>query len=197
VSKSPASSCAESDLSEIEQACMIYTGELLESIYSEPIVEHRNCMSEMYMMALKYLADAFLSRRNYEKSLHYLKKILSIDPLRENVHRDIMMVYYHQGLRAHAHAQYETCRSLLARELGVAPARETKILHDKILAEETSFELNPEIAGLESGSQMIEKYIEMKNKIRHLGQALAQAEEVCNSIMRDLGLADSEHIPFL
>jgi TolB-like protein len=60
-----------------------------------------------------------------EEALAHGLKLISFDPLREQVHRALMRLYAAQGRHDAALAQYERCRRALADQLGVRPEPET------------------------------------------------------------------------
>src|ERR687896_230808 len=57
---------------------------------------------------------------------------LSLDPLNEAAHRDLMRLYAARGERSAAVHQYRECVAILERELGVAPLPETTALYEAI-----------------------------------------------------------------
>jgi predicted ATPase len=61
-----------------------------------------------------------------------LLRQLELDPWREEAHRQVMRVLAANGDRSAALAQYETCRRILAKELGVEPSAETQKLYEQI-----------------------------------------------------------------
>jgi DNA-binding SARP family transcriptional activator len=63
-----------------------------------------------------------------EEALTWGLKLVSLDPLREHVHRALMRLYAAQGRHDAALAQYERCRRELTSELGVQPELETEEL---------------------------------------------------------------------
>ena len=56
------------------------------------------------------------------------QQILTLDPLREDVHRELIRLHLRRGHRALALHQYEQCRAVLDDELGVEPMEETRAL---------------------------------------------------------------------
>lgn len=70
------------------------------------------------------------------QALAYARRLLSLDPLQEDAHRQLMRLYAQTGQRAAALRQYEACRQRLSEELGVAPAAETTALWQQIRAGE-------------------------------------------------------------
>ncbi len=59
-------------------------------------------------------------------------RLLALDPLREAAHRILMRAYAAQGRQASALKQFDSCRDILKRELGVAPEPETVALYRDI-----------------------------------------------------------------
>ncbi len=55
----------------------------------------------------------------------YVRHLLQIDPLREDAHRQLMQLLQRQNQRTAALAQFESCKRVLADELGVQPDPET------------------------------------------------------------------------
>src|SRR3546814_5631924 len=68
-----------------------------------------------------------------ESAIRTAKRILALDPLREDMHRWLMRAFAAAGQRASALAAYDACRSLLQEELGVPPEPETDALYKAIL----------------------------------------------------------------
>jgi DNA-binding SARP family transcriptional activator len=71
---------------------------------------------------------------NYSEALSYAQKLLEIEPLAEEVHRQVMRLHYLTGDRAAALAAFERCKNVLQKELGVEPVAETLKLVSKISA---------------------------------------------------------------
>ncbi len=82
--------------------------------------------------ALQRLAALHAQRQEYEAAQAYAHQLIALDPWREEAHRLLMRLLALSGQRSAALAQYETCRRLLAEELGVAPSTETTALYDQI-----------------------------------------------------------------
>jgi predicted ATPase/Tfp pilus assembly protein PilF len=61
-----------------------------------------------------------------------------MDPWREEAHRQLMLLLARSGQRSAALRQYETCRRILADELGVEPGAETRVLYERIRAAESA-----------------------------------------------------------
>jgi predicted ATPase/DNA-binding SARP family transcriptional activator len=82
--------------------------------------------------ALEQLADFHERAGNGAEAETYVRRLLELDPMRERAHLQLMRLLAGAGKRSAALAQYETCRRLLADELGVSPAPETTLLAEQI-----------------------------------------------------------------
>lgn len=63
------------------------------------------------------------------------QRLVTLDPMREQSHRLLMRLFAAAGERSQAMAQFQTCRDILKRELGVEPSVETADLARLITAE--------------------------------------------------------------
>ena len=87
-----------------------------------------------YGEALSGLAASAERSGDLAAAIGHAKKRLALDPLHEPAHRDLMRLYARSGDRSAALRQYREAARLLDQELGVAPAGETRALHDAIEA---------------------------------------------------------------
>ncbi|MPZ11494.1 MAG: hypothetical protein GEU89_15000 [Kiloniellaceae bacterium] len=69
----------------------------------------------------------------HESSVRTAKRILALDPLREDMYRWLMRAFAATGHRTSALAAYDACRSVLREELDVSPEAETEELYKAIL----------------------------------------------------------------
>lgn len=121
----------------------LYRGDFMAGFYvkDSPEFEHwllyeQERLREMAIQALRRLVDYYLASRVYHLGVRYARRLLEIDPLFEEAHRNLMRLYALSGRRSHALAQYDECRELLTDELGVEPLEETTALYKAILAED-------------------------------------------------------------
>lgn len=61
-------------------------------------------------------------------------RLVTLEPLREDIHRTLMQCYSSLGRIPDALQQYRLCRATLERELGVAPSRETESLKVRLMS---------------------------------------------------------------
>jgi DNA-binding SARP family transcriptional activator len=122
------------EVSLMESAIRLYRGDLLEGIDDDWALRERESLRLLYLDCLDYLMRYYRLRVALEQGLQYGKKILELDPLREEIHRELMRLYAESGQRALAIHQYELCCSILERDLGIQPMPDTQQLHAQICA---------------------------------------------------------------
>lgn len=138
----PAHSIQAGEIPAIENSLKLYRGDLLEGLYEDWVLRERERLRFQFLNSLAFLMRCCKLKGDFEKSIVYGHQILGLDPLREEIHRELMRLYMENGQRALAVRQYENCRQVMAEELGILPLEETRILYDRIL-----FEGNELVAG--------------------------------------------------
>ncbi len=116
----------------LQSAISLYRGNFLEDFYDDWCVDERYRLEARFLTALTELIVACRALGDFEASLAYACRLLQHDPLREDVHVEVMRLYCELGDRNAALQQYQRCRAILARELGVEPMPETTALFDDI-----------------------------------------------------------------
>ncbi|MCE7985033.1 MAG: hypothetical protein DYG89_27990 [Caldilinea sp. CFX5] len=130
--------CADC-LARLMRAADLYTGELLAGftladapIFEEWLVLRREALHQQIVLLLFDLAVAHDTRGEGEPAQHYARRLLALEPWREEAHRFLMRLLAQGGQRSAALAQYEQCRLALQREFGIEPAAETRALAEAI-----------------------------------------------------------------
>ena len=100
-------------------------GDLLEGIYSDWCQIERERLARLLLRTLGQLVNCLVERGAYEEAIDTCHKILEIDPLREEVHRTLMVCCGYLGRRCDGIRQFQRCANLLLTELGVFPLPET------------------------------------------------------------------------
>ncbi len=128
-------SCAQ----RLEHAVALYRGGFMHAFlvrdsdgFDEWVALTRERLHQQALQALELLAELHERRAAYEPALRYARRLVELDPWREETHRLLMRVLAHTGRRSDALAQYRRCRRILSDELGLEPALETVTLHDRI-----------------------------------------------------------------
>lgn len=84
---------------------------------------------DAYILLVKHLG----TESNYRKGIHYARRALELEPLMEVGHQQLMRMLALSGRTSEALLQYENCRQVLQKELGVEPSEETQALYESLL----------------------------------------------------------------
>jgi DNA-binding SARP family transcriptional activator len=125
------------DWSRAEDAVACYTGDLLEGFYDDWALRERERLRVLYLDCLGTLLRRHSETGALEPALRCGRQILVLDPLREDIHREVIRLHVRNGHRALALKQYECCRAALEEELGVEPMEETRALCAELLSAAT------------------------------------------------------------
>jgi DNA-binding SARP family transcriptional activator/predicted ATPase len=128
-----------SAIDQLEQAVALYRGSFLEgfSVSDSPAFDEwalftRERLARQISSALHRLSATHEQRAEYEQAQSFAWRHVELEPWDEAAHQQLMRTLALSGQRSAALAQYETCRRLLAEELGVEPAQETTRLYEQI-----------------------------------------------------------------
>ncbi|MGY3264876.1 AfsR/SARP family transcriptional regulator [Lysobacter sp. HA35] len=122
----------DDDVEALEHGVHLYKADLLIELSDDWALRARERYRRNFLNALYRLMQIATIRRNYLDGITHAQRILDHDPLREDVHRDLMQLLVASGQRALALRQFEHCRDLLRRELAIQPMRETQALYRRI-----------------------------------------------------------------
>ncbi len=129
----PVQTLEEAGVRELKNVLQLYSGELLEGLYDDWALRERERLRLMYLSGLEHLMHYYKLCGDYRKSQACGQQILYHDPLREEIHREMMRLYLESGQQAMAVRHYELCRDILAKELGIQPMEETQALYAQIV----------------------------------------------------------------
>jgi predicted ATPase/DNA-binding SARP family transcriptional activator/tetratricopeptide (TPR) repeat protein len=134
-------SCPEC-LERLEQAAAMYQGCFLVDFYlldSQSFEEWCTLIREQLQRRVRenlHLLIAAHSRRNeLSQALPYAYRLVELEPLDEDSHRQLLRLLALNGQTNEALAQYKLLEHLLANELGVEPEEEIQALYHQILSE--------------------------------------------------------------
>ena len=120
------------------KAAGIYAGPFLDNVsIAEPSFEEwqhatRSQLQDLACDALAKTAATATSSGDFKAAIELTKRLLSLDPLREDAHRRLMQILHESGDRAAALRQYQVCAEALKKELQVEPGVETRSLFEQI-----------------------------------------------------------------
>ena len=117
-----------------EPAVALYRGDLLAGFtcdsppFDEWLRQSRERLHRLALDALFDLTAQALARSDYQCAQRLARQQLTLEPWREEAHRQLIQTLFLLGERSAALVQVENCRAVLAAELGVAPSAETEAL---------------------------------------------------------------------
>jgi DNA-binding SARP family transcriptional activator len=124
---------------EIEKTLTIYRGDFMSgfSLHNCPAFEswmllERERIRHQVVESMHHLVEHYAVCGNFQAALAQAMRLLQLDPLREDTHRQVMCLLAETDQRSAALVQFETCRRLLMTELGLRPSVETKELREAI-----------------------------------------------------------------
>jgi DNA-binding SARP family transcriptional activator len=120
----------------LEQAVEVYHGDLLPSCYDEWILPERERLRQLLLRALERLILLREREGNYAAAISAAQRLLRHDPLHEATYRLLMHLYAASGDRAAALRTYQTCVTVLERELAVEPVPATREVYEHLLQKE-------------------------------------------------------------
>ncbi len=132
-------------LDTLRQAVDLYRGDFLSGYYVRHAPDFETWMlaeqarlREMVIQTLHTLAEHLARQGELPDAIAVIRRLLSLEPWREEAHRQLMRLLAQNGQRSAALAQFEICRQALADELGVEPGPETRALYQQLRAGELS-----------------------------------------------------------
>lgn len=117
------------------EAVDICQGEVLADLDDEWVLEARSEHNDRLVDVLGRLAAASEASGAPEAALEWTRRRAALDPLAEDVHRDLIRRLIAAGDRVRAIAAYERLRERLRTELGLAPSPATRELVATLKAE--------------------------------------------------------------
>jgi DNA-binding SARP family transcriptional activator len=177
------------DWSRAEAALALYTGDLLEGFYEDWAVRERERLRLLYLESLATLLGHYSESGTIDEALTCGQRILRLDPLREDVHRELIRLHMRRGHRALALEQYERCRAALDDELGVEPMEETQALRAGLLPGATNLARNH--AARRTAPAVTASAVAPSRVAASLRHAAASLDEARKAILDALRLAES------
>ncbi len=123
---------------DLRRAAALYGGDLLASLSFEDdsldawCAAERTRLHDLFYEALAALTSHYVDTLNLDAAIETGRRLVGLDPLREDAHRSMMRIYQRVGRRADALKQYRLCADILRRELNVEPEAATARLHLEI-----------------------------------------------------------------
>jgi DNA-binding response OmpR family regulator len=106
---------------------------LRENLYEDWPSDRREKLREMWINSMFRVSAMCADRCEYSDSVRLMKKVLEIDPYRENAYQALMLYLSRAGRRGEAIQLYRYAERLFAQHLAAQPAPSTRMLYEKIL----------------------------------------------------------------
>lgn len=119
----------------LKRAVALYRDDLLPDCYEEWCLIERQRLQQLYLFALSRLAALHAQRHEFSESITCCQQILTIDPLREEVHRELIQFFVAAARPQEALRQFHACAAILKQELGTDPMPETLALFHQLPAQ--------------------------------------------------------------
>jgi DNA-binding SARP family transcriptional activator len=171
------------------QAVNLYRADLLADCYEDWCIVERERLQGLYVRALAQLMSVHSSNAEYDLAIDCARRILTCDPLREEVHRDLMRLHLQASQPAAALRQYRQCEGMLRDELGVEPAPETRAMLTPILSSSADV---PSVDGIRPRTVTANQLSAVAAKIEHLSAACDAAQAQLHEAMALLRELTSE-----
>lgn len=123
----------------LHEVLNLYTGEFLAGFHVQDapgfeqwMLAQRRHLHDLMIYGLQLATQHHLEQGDYDAGLALNHYFLTLEPWREEVHRQRMYLLAASGQRSAALMQYELCCQILEEELDVAPMDETTSLYKQI-----------------------------------------------------------------
>lgn len=121
------------------QAVDLYRAPFLEGIYLDDAPELENWLlreQERWQQQAASLLDRLIAHHTdegeFNRALGYARRLVELEPWREEAHCRVMMLLARTGQISAALAQYQICHRVLWSELAVEPAQSTQALYRRL-----------------------------------------------------------------
>jgi WD40 repeat protein/DNA-binding SARP family transcriptional activator len=131
------------------EALALFRGDPLADVADEPfaIAEIRR-LEALRLTAAELAIETDLAGGRHQEVVGELDALLVENPLRERLHAQRMLALYRCGRQAEALEAYREARQILVEQIGVEPTPELRRLHDAILRQDPSLDIEPTAAEL-------------------------------------------------
>jgi WD40 repeat protein/DNA-binding SARP family transcriptional activator len=131
------------------EALALWRGPALSDVADEPFAAPAiRRLEELRLEAAELAIDADLAAGHHLEVAAELDALVAEHPLRERLHGQRMLALYRCGRQAEALEAYRAARRTLVEEIGVEPGPELRRLHEAILRQDDSLEVDAAVAEL-------------------------------------------------
>ncbi|MFI9382383.1 BTAD domain-containing putative transcriptional regulator [Kutzneria sp. NPDC052558] len=129
-------------LRSVDEALSLWQGEALSGVTGPYALAQRSRLAELRVVARELRSEAALATGQHTTAVADIAALVHEYPIRERPRSLLMLALYRCGRQAEALAAFRDARQVLIDELGVEPGRELQELHERILANDPSLQLD-------------------------------------------------------
>ena len=144
VSEASRAATAGRPTSAAREALALFRGDPLADLGEQPFADPEiRRLEELRLAATELAIDADLAAGRHHELVGELDGVVAKDPLRERLHAQRMLALYRCGRQAEALGAYRQARTALVEQIGVEPSAELRRLHEAILRQDPSLDVEP------------------------------------------------------
>lgn len=115
----------------------LYQTDFIPDAQADWIIEERAWLKNVRLDVLEHLAEALFKLGRYREAYTQAQALVKLDSCREEGHRILMKILNALGHRSQAIVQYQECKQVLEKELGIQPDSKTNNLYQQIVSGES------------------------------------------------------------
>lgn len=138
-------SLTSSTVDALQSAIDLYRGDFLEGFYvrdapdfEQWVLTQRAHYREAVLQGLHTLSNWHEQQGDLPQAISHTRRLLTLEPWREEAHRQLMALLARSGQRAAALAQFEICQQVSDEELAVEPDAETVAIMEAIRSDKVT-----------------------------------------------------------
>lgn len=184
----------------LERGVALYQGEFLHGFalpdaleFTDWMALKREVLHRQLLTALQQIATHYEQVQEFKQAQNFAAQQVALEPWHEAAHRQLMRVYFAAGQRGQALAQYETCRRILAEELGAEPSPTTESLFRSISedrlepSEPKADKRQPEIALKRQRHNLPRQFTTFVGRSQEIADILARLQNPACALLTILG----------
>ena len=142
VSEASRAAAAGRPASAAREALALFRGDPLADVADEPFADPEiRRLEELRLAAAELAIEADLATGHHHELVGEIEALIAENPLRERLHGQLMLALYRCGRQAEALEAYRDARTTLVEEIGVEPSADLRDLHEAILRQEPSLDV--------------------------------------------------------
>jgi DNA-binding SARP family transcriptional activator len=188
---------AASDRSRLAEAIELYRGDVLPEIYDEWLDVIRERHRDTYLRCLTECVSDARRNANLALAIEMARRVLAVDPWREDMVRRIIAMRYESGDRAGALSEYAAFGKRLRTEMGADPMPETAAIAERIARGEDVAEDGVEDRPTIEGGSAVLPFVGRRDEMERLLEAwsrVTRGRGACAFIGGEPGIGKSRMV---